>query len=200
MDKRNMHIWKTRGRPRVIASTVLVATFAAALATANAFAAGAPSSSAQTSNQTSAPSGQGQINQALVQEGLQIFKSTADCQFCHGWDGGGNSNEYGGNAPSLRKITLKQDQIEQIVKCGIPGQGMPHHDPNAYTKGDKCYGLTKADLGAGQMPPKPLGSLTSQQIKAVAYYVATQLEGKGPATHQECVNFFGKDTAVCKFF
>ena len=133
-----------------------------------------------------------------VQRGKEVFKSVAQCQFCHGWDGGGDSSEYGGNAPSLRATQLDRDQIAETVKCGRSGAGMPYHDRNAYTAEDKCYGMTEADLGTTNMPLKPIAFLAQRDIDAVADYVATVVKGEPPVpTHEECVVFFGSETHAC---
>ncbi len=139
-----------------------------------------------------------QPDAATMALGLTVFKTTARCQFCHGWDGAGNASEYGGNAPSLRATQLTRDQIAETVRCGRPGAGMPYHARTAYTDGS-CNGLTAADLG-DEMPPAPLGYLSDRQINAVADYVAYYLKGRGAPTYQECVDFYASKSRVCDSF
>jgi mono/diheme cytochrome c family protein len=128
--------------------------------------------------------------------GRTVFRVTARCMFCHGWDGSGDASEYGGNAPSLRATQLSRDEIETTVRCGRPGTGMPAHQKDAYTDGH-CYGLKEADLDKSTHPLEPLQYLSDRDIAAVANYVATNLKGKGPATYPECVAFFGAPTHAC---
>jgi mono/diheme cytochrome c family protein len=124
-----------------------------------------------------------------VRRGLGVFKDKAQCEFCHGWDGSGQTSEYGGVAPSLRATELSRDQIAEVVRCGRPGTNMPYHDRRAYTD-DRCYGMTAADLG-DQMPPLPIETLSERSINDVADYVAEMLKGKGDATYDECLEYWG---------
>jgi mono/diheme cytochrome c family protein len=159
-----------------------------------------PSTSSASAQGDAAPSDAASLSASSpsVQRGKEVFKSVAQCQFCHGWDGGGDSSEYGGNAPSLRATQLDRDQIAETVKCGRPDAGMPYHDRNAYTADDKCYGMTTADLGTSKMPLKPIAFLSQRDIDAVADYVATVVKGEPPVpTHAECVAFFGSETRAC---
>jgi len=128
--------------------------------------------------------------------GKIVFRTKARCMFCHAWDGSGDASEYGGNAPSLRATQLSLEQIEETVRCGRLGTGMPHHQKDAYADGH-CYGVTEADLDKEQHPLAPLQYLSDRDIAAVAVYVATNLKGKGPATYAECVSFYGTPTRAC---
>jgi mono/diheme cytochrome c family protein len=128
--------------------------------------------------------------------GKAVFRQKARCMFCHAWDGSGDASEYGGNAPSLRATQLSRAQIEETVRCGRPGTGMPAHEKDAYADGH-CYGLKESDLDKDQHPLQPLQYLSDRDIAAVAVYVDTNLKGKGPATDAECIAFFGAPTRAC---
>ena len=46
---------------------------------------------------------------------------------------------------NLRETKLDRNTFAMIVKCGLPGTGMPPFDKFAYSDG-RCYGKTAADL------------------------------------------------------
>lgn len=127
-------------------------------------------------------------------EGVRVFKS-ANCVGCHKWTGSGGGG-YGGAAANLRQTALTRDQIIETIRCGRPGAGMPYFERDAYANG-ACYGLKKADLPSGQMPPEPDHYLRPKEIDAVADYVLTHFKGKGDPTFAECQAFFGTGTRVC---
>jgi mono/diheme cytochrome c family protein len=131
--------------------------------------------------------------QRLIDFGKEIFKTEANCQFCHGWDGAGGEG-YGGNALSLRVTKLSPDEVRMTVQCGRPGTGMPYHDQFAYTD-KRCYGMDKAAVG-DDIPP--IGSaLSKNQIDAVVAYVFAKVVGKGDDTYDQCVDFWGPGTQTC---
>jgi hypothetical protein len=127
-------------------------------------------------------------------EGKRVFMR-ANCMGCHKWHGGGGGG-YGGDALSLRNTQLDQEQIIETVSCGRPGTGMPHFTRDAYDQNERCFGLTKKDLG-DNVPPEPQIFLRPNEIEAVANYVVTHLKGKGEPTLAECLDFFGEGSRVC---
>jgi mono/diheme cytochrome c family protein len=130
-----------------------------------------------------------------IEFGKEIFKTKAQCQYCHKWDGGGDQG-YGGNALSLRKTQLTAEQLAEVVKCGRPATGMPYHDERAYTD-KRCFGLVRDDLGK-DMPPMAVESLQPREIDAVVKYLFARVVGHGDATYDDCVEFWGKDTRQCE--
>ena len=130
----------------------------------------------------------------LIEFGKEIFKSKAVCQYCHKWDASGDQG-YGGNALSLRATLLTAEQLTEVVKCGRPGTGMPYHDRFAYTD-KRCYGYTREQMG-NDMPPAGNDFLSNREIEAVVKYLFAKDVGKGPATYEDCVDFWGKDTKQC---
>ncbi|PPQ36164.1 hypothetical protein CCS01_05580 [Rhodopila globiformis] len=136
-------------------------------------------------------------SQQVDQDGLRVFK-TANCMGCHKWSGIGGGG-YGGAAANLRKTTLSLDQIEQTIRCGRLGKGMPHFQEDAYSDGH-CYGLKKSQLSATQMPPEPDHPLRPADIKAVAHYVFEKLKGSGDPTFAQCQTFFGTRTRACDVY
>lgn len=131
-----------------------------------------------------------------VRRGYNVFKEKAQCEFCHNWDGGGQTSEYGGVAPSLRATQLDRDQIAEVVRCGRPGTNMPYHDQRAYTD-DRCYGMTAEDIG-DQIPNRGAVTLQRPQIDQLADYVAEVVKNRGPVTFEECEAYFGGASSVCQ--
>ena len=127
--------------------------------------------------------------------GKEVFKSKATCQFCHKWDGSGDQG-YGGNALSLRKTQLTPEQMAEVIKCGRPHTQMPYHDRFAYTD-KRCYRMTREDIGE-DMPPSATESLQPREIDAVVKYLFAKVVGRGEATYEECVDFWGSDTRECE--
>jgi mono/diheme cytochrome c family protein len=130
----------------------------------------------------------------MIEFGKEIFKSKAVCQYCHKWDASGDQG-YGGNALSLRVTQLTPDQLTEVVKCGRPGTGMPYHDRFAYTD-KRCFGYTRDQMGK-DMPPAGNDFLSNREVEAVVKYLFAKDVGKGPATYDDCVDFWGKDTKQC---
>jgi hypothetical protein len=127
-------------------------------------------------------------------DGLRVFKS-ANCMGCHKWSGIGGGG-YGGAAASLRQTSLSIEQIEQTIRCGRPGTGMPHFEAAAYSDGH-CYGLKVSDLTDQTRPPEPDHFLRPPDVLAVANYVITHVKGKGEPDFGQCQAFFGAGSRVC---
>jgi hypothetical protein len=134
------------------------------------------------------------VEEARVLEfGKEIFKNKAVCQY-YKWDASGDQR-YGGNALSLRATHLTPDQLTEVVKCGRPGTGMPYHDRFAYTD-KRCYSYTREEMGK-DVPPAGNDFLSQREIDAAVKYLFTKDVGRGPATYEDCVDFWGKDTRQC---
>ena len=132
--------------------------------------------------------------QRQVDFGKEIYKSKATCLFFHRWDGNGDQG-YGGIALSLRKTQLDHDQLIETIRCGRPGTGMPYHDQFAYTD-KRCYDVTRADLG-DKAPPHAVSFLAPREVQAVVAFLEAKIKGRGPATLEECVYFWGTETKEC---
>jgi mono/diheme cytochrome c family protein len=111
----------------------------------------------------------GEVRQ--LEFGKEIFKSKAVCQFCHKWDASGDQG------------------------YGRPGTGMPYHDRFAYTD-KRCYGHTRDEMG-NDMPPAGNDFLWQREVDAVVKYLFAKAVGRGPATYEDCIDFWGKDTRQC---
>jgi hypothetical protein len=130
----------------------------------------------------------------FIEFGKEIFKSKAVCQYCHKWDASGDQG-YGGNALSLRATILTPGQMTEVVKCGRPATGMPYHDRFSYTD-KRCYGATREDMGK-DMPPAGNDFLSNREVDAVVKYLFAKDVGRGPATYEDCVDFWGTNTKQC---
>jgi len=159
-----------------LAAAILAALFAAATMPAHAQASLSPEEA------------------RALEYGKEIYKVKANCQYCHKWDASGDTG-YGGIALSLRKTALTPEQFAEVVKCGRPGTGMPFHDQFAYTD-KRCYGVTRAELGKDA--PLLGESLQPREIDAVVKYLFAKAVGRGPATYEDCVEFWGQDTRQCE--
>jgi mono/diheme cytochrome c family protein len=129
-----------------------------------------------------------------IELGKDIFKTKANCQFCHKWDGSGDQG-YGGNALTLRQTQLTLEQLAEVIQCGRPATGMPYFDQFAYTD-KRCFEMTRADLG-NDMPPMGAEYLQKSEIAAVVKYLFARVVGRGPATYEDCVDFWGTETRQC---
>lgn len=156
------------GRPAAVAAASVML----------AVVAGAPSASAQN-----------------VELGMTVYKTKVDCGRCHGWPGNGVPDDPRSPAgANLRTTQLTRDQLIEVIKCGRPGTGMPHFDARAYVD-DRCYGVTREQLG-DQTPPASPTSLIGREIEAVVDYMEAKIIGRGTITREECVEYFG-DTPTC---
>lgn len=129
-----------------------------------------------------------------LEAGKKIYKD-ANCIGCHKWHGGGGGG-YGGAALSLRKTELDRDILIEVIKCGRPATRMPFHTRGAYKAVDCYEGMTKADLGK-DFPPKAAKLLRDEQVEAVTDYLLASLKGKGEATYEQCIDFWGDGARQC---
>lgn len=146
-----------------------------------------------------AEGGAGASSAGNVERGKKLWEGKAGCGYCHGWAGDGHGDPRSeGGAPSLRVSELDRDQLIEVIACGRPATGMPHHDRFAYTD-DRCYGLTGDALGADK-PRRATNTLQKHEIEAVADYLLDAVIGKGPVTAEQCVAFFGHETEHCTHY
>src|SRR3954464_6741666 len=83
-----------------------------------------------------------------IAEGMRLFMQKGNCQACHGWAGDGRKTDNQmPDGANLRESKLDRANFVMIVKCGLPGTGMPPFDRLAYSDG-RCFGKKEADLKA----------------------------------------------------
>lgn len=129
-----------------------------------------------------------------LEAGKAVYRD-ANCIGCHKWHGGGGGG-YGGAALSLRETAMDREFLIEVIKCGRPASRMPFHARGAYKAVD-CYdGSTEADFGE-DLPPKAAKMLRDEQIEAVTDYLLAALKGRGEATYEECVDFWGEGSRQC---
>ena len=132
-----------------------------------------------------------------IERGKSIFMSKGNCAFCHGWAADGRGNERAQvAASSLRMTELDRAGIDEVIRCGRPGTGMPYHDRQAY-KDDRCYGMTREADGE-DVPPISDKGLQQREINFILDYLEARILGKPEATVAECIEFWGKKNAQCR--
>ena len=134
-----------------------------------------------------------------IAEGMRIFHQKANCQACHGWAGDGRKMDAQmPDGANLRETKLDRSGLVLIVKCGLPGTGMPAFDRFAYSDG-RC-GRTQADLKAQGVALFDAGAtLQPREIELVADFMLAKMVGKGPMDRKKCAEFWGSsaDAQVC---
>jgi mono/diheme cytochrome c family protein len=177
MSDANLRMVRRRGGFRAGVCQVILVAALGALAVTTAQAQGALSAE----------------EERLIAFGKEVYKTKANCQYCHKWDATGDTG-YGGIALSLRKSQLTPEQFAEVVRCGRPFTGMPYHDRMAYTD-KRCFGVTAADLGKDA---PPMGEfLQPREVDAVVKYLFARAIGHGETTYEDCVDFWGSETRQC---
>ena len=136
-----------------------------------------------------------------VAAGQRIYRQKADCQACHGWSGDGRKmdNQMPDGA-NLRTSQLDREQLVFVIKCGLPGRGMPAFDRLAYTD-DRCLGRTRADLDRmGLQLFDPAATLQNREVERVADFLFEKVIGQGPMDRAKCIEFWGEEVDVCGEF
>ena len=145
---------------------------------------------------------------ASIARGLTIFKTTAQCVFCHNWDGTGARTEpmedlgRTFDKPSFVNTQLDPGGIEEAARCGRPGTIMPRHDRTSWSADHKCYGLTKEELATTplQFPLDPVGPgsryLQDQEIKDVVNWIIYAYKNGG-MNKEKCVMYYGATNRNC---
>jgi hypothetical protein len=142
------------------------------------------------------------VDERTIQRGRDIFKNKGSCQYCHGWDGGGDIG-YGGVAANLRETPLDRAGLIETISCGRPGTAMPFHDRRAWSEDLPCYGMTEAEAEFDESyphPPQPVSMLHPREIEAVTDFILAVYVGQGAPTYEECVAFWGEDTRQCESY
>ena len=75
----------------------------------------------------------GRVQTDTVAAGGRLYRQKADCQACHGWAGDGRKlDSQMPDGANLRESILEREQLVFVIKCGLPGRGMPAFDRRAY--------------------------------------------------------------------
>ena len=72
---------------------------------------------------------------------------------------------------------------------------MPYYDALAYTD-KRCYGRTREEMRK-DMPPTGFNFLSELETDTLVNYLFTNVVGRGPATYEDCIDFWGQDPRQC---
>ena len=135
---------------------------------------------------------------ADVADGMRIFQQKGNCQACHGWAGDGRKmDSQMPDGANLRESKLDRDTLIMIIKCGVPGGGMPPFDKLAYSDG-RCYGLKQADLKARNVTvASPPATLQPREIELLADFLFAKVVRKGKMDRAKCAEFWGHEVDAC---
>jgi mono/diheme cytochrome c family protein len=132
--------------------------------------------------------------------GKTVYTNVGRCTECHGWggDGTGSNPRSPGKAANLRETQLDAQGLYDIIACGIPGTPMPYHLSSAYRNADVCYGMTAADFGEGEMPPKGK-TFREKDVWNLVAFIEEWFKPKAgtKADLAECEEFFGGTSRNC---
>ncbi len=133
---------------------------------------------------------------ADAEAGKRVWNQTAGCVRCHGWAGDGTAEGPGFPAgANLRKVVLDATALKEIIRCGVPGSGMPSFSRNAYGT-MACFGMTAAQVGQ-QKPPAGEVSLADTQVDNLVAYLLAKVMNRGAVTKEVCIDYYGPTNAFC---
>lgn len=141
------------------------------------------------------------VDAADLAEGMRLFQQKGNCQACHGWAGDGRKmdNQMPDGA-NLRETKLDRGALVMVVKCGLPGTGMPAYDRFAYSDG-RCYGIRQADLKSrGLTIADPPTTLQPREVEMLADFLFAKIIGKGPMDRAQCAEYWGSNLEICSEF
>src|SRR5690349_2317284 len=131
-------------------------------------------------------------------EGMRLYQQKGNCQACHGWAGDGRKmdNQMPDGA-NLRATKLDRNNLIMVIKCGLPGTGMPAFDRLAYSDG-RCYGRKLADLRAlGTTLPDPPATLQPREVETLVDFLLAKIVGKGQMNRARCAEYWGSAVETC---
>ncbi len=133
----------------------------------------------------------------LAAIGADLWKQGTNCSECHGIMGNGVAEDPRSPAgANFRETTLDAALIADIIRCGLPGTGMPYFVRNAYAGQNPCYGTTLEALGT-QAPPSGTPQVNARQSQALAQFILWKFAGKGEPTREECLELWGEGATLC---
>lgn len=143
----------------------------------------------------------GRAQTDTVAAGGRLYRQKADCQACHGWAGDGRKlDSQMPDGANLRESILEREQLVFVIKCGLPGRGMPAFDRRAYAD-DRCLGRTHDDLERmGLELFDPAATLQNREVERLADFLYAKVIGQGPMDNQKCIEFWGEEVDACREF
>ncbi|HWP89630.1 MAG TPA: cytochrome c, partial [Burkholderiales bacterium] len=133
-----------------------------------------------------------------IAEGMRLYMQKGNCQACHGWSGDGRKTDNQmPDGANLRETKLDRATFVMIVKCGLPGTGMPPFDRLAYSDG-RCFGKKESDLRAqGIRMADPPATLQPSEVDLLADFAYAKIVGKGAMDRAMCADYWGGASEVC---
>ncbi|MBT3395773.1 MAG: cytochrome c, partial [Alphaproteobacteria bacterium] len=121
---------------------------------------------------------------ASVDRGRKVYRDSAGCADCHGWDG--KAGIDGKDAPALYQTALTAEEILEVIRCGAVGTDMARHSDSAWTAAAPCYdGLVEADIQENEFPPAAPRFMSGRQLTDVAMFV-TQIYKLRETSLEDC--------------
>jgi len=135
---------------------------------------------------------------ADIADGMRLFQQKGNCQACHGWAGDGRKmDSQMPDGANLRETKLDRETLIMIIKCGVPGGGMPGFDKFAYSDW-RCYGMKAADLKSqGVTMATPPATLQPREVELLADFLFAKVVRKGRMDRAKCVEFWGREVDAC---
>jgi hypothetical protein len=144
-----------------------------------------------------AAGGEPAYDEAAVERGLLVFKE-GGCRACHGWAANGVREGENIQGPSIRATLLPPDALRLTIQCGRPNALMPYFDHQAYHLDDRCYGITRFNVGDIRLPPRGRASFSEDELDDLVVYLMARIVGlPNEPTYEECQLFFGPDDNAC---
>jgi hypothetical protein len=141
------------------------------------------------------------VDAADLAEGMRLFQQKGNCQACHGWAGDGRKmdNQMPDGA-NLRENKLDRSTLVMVIKCGLPGTGMPAFDRLAYSDA-RCYNMKQADLKSrGLTIADPPATLQPREVETLVDFMFAKIIGKGPMDRAKCAEYWGSEVETCREF
>jgi mono/diheme cytochrome c family protein len=132
---------------------------------------------------------------ASVDRGRKIYRDSAGCADCHGWDG--KAGIEGKEAPALYQSAMTAEETLEVIRCGAVGTKMARHSNSAWTVAAPCYGgLVETDIPENEFPPAAVRFMSGRQLGDVATYVV-QVYQMREMSLEECEKYFDVGNANC---
>ncbi len=133
----------------------------------------------------------------LAAIGADLWKQGTNCADCHGIMGNGRAEDpRSPNGANFWATTLDAELIADVIRCGLPGTGMPYFVRTAYQGQNPCYGTTLEGLG-NQAPVAGTPQLNARQTQALAQFILWKFAGKGEPTREACIELWGEAASSC---
>ena len=100
-----------------------------------------------------------------ITAGKRVWVDAA-CYNCHGTNGQGGSSKDFPHGPSLRKSSMDNETMHEVIACGLPGTLMPAWAKGAYVE-RACF----EDTSGVPEGLRSVGAYDEQQIADLVAYI-----------------------------